>query len=55
MLRVRVHVRGRHTPSYGVTVYCMYMIHIRYKNPERQTNTNIKINTLKQLQNQYNI
>ena len=40
--------------SYGVTV--LLQVHdTRYKNPERQTNTNIKINTLKQLQNQYNI
>ena len=54
MLRVRVYVVRRHTPSYGVTV--LLQVHdTRYKNPERQTNTNIKINTLKQLQNQYNI
>ena len=43
----------RHTPSYGVTV--LLQVHDTYKNPERQTNTNIKINTLKQLKNQYNI
>ena len=43
----------RHTPSYGVTV--LLHVHDTYKNPERQTNTNIKINTLKQLKNQYNI
>ena len=46
--------RWRHTPSYGVTV--LLQVHDTYCcNPERQTDTNIKINTLKQLQNQYNI
>ena len=40
--------RWRHTPSYGVTV--LLQVHDTYKNPERQTNTNFKINTLKQLQ-----
>ena len=53
MLRVRVYDVRTHTVV-GVTVL-LQVQHNRYKNPERQTNTNIKINTLKQLQNQYNI
>ena len=56
MLRVRVYVDEDTHRRMGSRFYCRYMIQdIRYKNPERQTNTNIKINTLKQLQNQYNI